>query len=111
MLFRIRWPQVLLVLEGVGFGQHTAAAVAKQVDLAQVQRHAHGFHVVGHVLDGVFGYILQALGLPGAALVNEDQPVGARQRQQPRQEVGVVGAWAAMQDHQRLRPGRIRRSR
>ena len=62
---------------------------------------ADGFDVVGHVLDGVLGHVLQALGLAGAALVDEDEAMGASQRQQPGQEVGVVGARTAMEDDER----------
>ena len=37
--------QVLLVLERVRLGQHAAATVAEQIDLAQAERHAHGFDI------------------------------------------------------------------
>ena len=93
--------EVLLILECVGLGQHAAATVAEQVDFAQVESHAHGFDVFDVALDGVLARILQALGPARAALVDEDEPVRARQGQQPGQEVGVVCAGTAMQDHER----------
>ena len=92
---------MLLVLERVGLGQHAAATVPEQRDFAQAEGHAHGFNVVARRFDGVFARVLQALGPAGAALIDEDEPMRARQGQQPGQEVGVVGAGAAMQHHQR----------
>ncbi len=47
--------EVLLVLERVGLGQDAAATVAEKIDLAQVERDADGFNVVGHGLNGVLG--------------------------------------------------------
>ncbi len=93
--------QVLLVLERVSLRQHAAAAVSQQVDLAQTQRHAHRLHVVRHVFDGVLARILQAFRLARPALVDKDEPVRARQREQPGQKVSVVGAGAAVQHHER----------
>ena len=45
--------------------------------------------------------VLKALGSAGAALVNEDEAVGAGQREQVGEKVSVVGAGAAVDDDQR----------
>jgi len=93
--------EVLLVFEGVGLGQDAAATVAEERDFAQVKGHAHVLDVFDHGLDGIFARVLKALGTAGAALVDEDEAVGAGQREQVRQKVSVVGAGSAMDDDQR----------
>ncbi len=90
---------VLLILERVSLGQHAAATVAEQIDLAQVECDADGLNVLDIALDGVLVHVLQALGLAGAALVNENEAMGARQREQPGKEVGMVGTGTAVEDH------------
>ncbi len=92
---------MLLILERVGLGQHAAATVPEQRDFAQAESNAHGFNVLHVALNGVLARVLQALGAAGAALIDKDEAMGARQGQQPGQEVGVVGAGTAMQHHQR----------
>jgi hypothetical protein len=93
--------EVLLVFEGVGLGEDASATVAEERDFAQVESLADRFYVFDHGLDGVKARVLKALGAAGAALVNEDKAVGAGQRKQVRQKVGVVGAGTAVDDDQR----------
>ena len=73
--------EVLLVFEGVGLCEDAAVAVAEKRDFAQVEGLANGFNVFNHVFNGVEAYVLQALGIAGAALVNEDEAVGAGKRE------------------------------
>jgi hypothetical protein len=82
--------EVLLVLEGVGLGQDAAATVAEEGDFAQVEGHAHVLNVLDVGLDGVAAGVLQALGAARAALVDEDEAMGAGQRQKPGEPVPSV---------------------
>src|SRR5262249_54297328 len=58
--------------------------------------------VLDHGLDGVARGVLELLRFPRAALVEEDQPVVARQREEVGEEVVVRGARPAVEDDQRL---------
>ena len=96
--------EILLVLEGIGLGQHTAIGMSQQTDLAQMKRHAYGFHILHHVLDRVLAGVFQFLGTAGAAFVDKDQPVRAGQRQEIRQQIVVGSARASVHQHQRRSP-------
>jgi len=93
--------EVLLVFERIRLGQYAAATMAKQIDLAQAERDADGFDIVGHVFDGVLARVLEALRLAGAALVNEDEVMRARQRQEPRQKLFIFRAGTTLKDNER----------
>ena len=93
--------EILRVLEGIGLGENAAATVAQQVDLTEVESDAEGFDVFDIGLDGVLVDIFKAFGAAGAALVEEDEAVGAGEREEPGQEVVVGGAGAAVEDDER----------
>ena len=93
--------EVLLVFESVGLRQYAAIAVAQQRDLAQVERDAHILDILDHRFHCVLARILQALRLARAPLVDEDEPMRARQRKQPRQKVGMIRSRPAVHHHER----------
>ena len=94
--------KVRLVLERVGLRQYAAVGMPEQVDLPEVQVLPDRLDVLDHVLDGVALRIFELLGPARAALVDEDEAVGPRERQQVRQEVVVRGARPAVEDQQWL---------
>ena len=81
--------EMALVLQRVGLSEHAAIGVAKQRHFAQMKCLTHRLGVLDHVLDGVEPGILQLRGSTGATLVDEDQPVMAREGQQVGQKVIV----------------------
>jgi hypothetical protein len=74
----------------------------QQIHLPEVQVLPDRLDVLDHVLDGVTLRVFQLPGLPGAALVDEHDAIGPRERQQIRQEVVVGCARTAVQDQQWL---------
>ena len=56
--------EILLILQRIGLRQHPAVGMSQQTDLIEVERLAHTFDILHHVLDGVAGRILQGLRAP-----------------------------------------------
>ena len=75
--------------------------MAEEVDLPEAESGADRLHVLDHGRDRVELRILQALGTPRAALVDEHEPVRPRERQEMGQEIVVRGAGAAVDDEER----------
>ena len=80
---------MLRVLEGVGLREDAAEGVAEEVDLPEAEGRADRLDVLDHVLDGVELRVLEALGPARAALVDEDEAIRPREREEVREEVVV----------------------
>src|SRR5262249_37862176 len=84
----------------VGLGGHAAAGVSEQLDPAQAEGGADCLRVLDHGFHRVARRVLKLLRLTRPPLVQEDEPVVARQRDEVRQEVVVGRPGPAVQNQE-----------